>query len=99
MSCAILIHGQPYADHWPYPTAASIASGTFGNDKFILIGDQGTLLQSLNGTEWDTCYSPMDGFENYKILYFCYYLRNVTEILDIHHIQMVFTYDQMLMVL
>lgn len=56
---------QIWADRWPSPTASSLASGSYGNDKFLLIGDQGTLLQSYNGTTWDTCYSPTDGLVHF----------------------------------
>ena len=57
----ILTSGQIWDQTWPSPTTATIQSGSYGDNKFLLFGNEGTVLQSSNGMEWTNCDSPTDG--------------------------------------
>lgn len=53
---------------FPSPTDGTINSGVYGAEGFLLVGDQGLMLTSLNGTNWEMCFSPLDGYSETKTI-------------------------------
>ena len=56
------VDGQIWQNMWPTPTGASASSGVFGQQKFLVVGEDGSLLTSTNGMEWSLCFSPVQGY-------------------------------------
>src|SRR5204862_211297 len=48
--------GGPLLDDWrvrnPFPTASTLYGVAYGNDRFIAVGDRGTILVSSDGFAW-----------------------------------------------
>ena len=57
--CVNLISGE--YSRYPNPSKAMINAAANGNSKMLAVGAEGTMIQTLDGTNWEVCISPLDG--------------------------------------